>query len=455
MVGWLRSQSMGFCKIAQSSVGCTVVPRMDGTVPATEAPFSLPSISRMPAKAVNWKARMTRPTHTIVTAATVPRPAVPAPRGVAHDAAAPEADTPEHVAHGDLRRLGEDLQAVHDRDRALSDREQRASDDDQAAFDSRHPLGGGSPLHTRTTATRVGTTKERREVRELRGDRASQRDKAAQKRDEVEAGRDREAGALRRVAVMREMLLTAEREAGVELTSQNERLREVDALKDQFVSVVSHQLRTPLTAIRGYLEIVLGEEPGPLNDEQKRFLGIVDFSSKHLLLVVDDLLLIGKVEAGHLELEIDEVDLALMLEACVLTARPSADAKQIGLTLSGVRIAPIAGDVGRLSQAVGNVIANAIKFTTDGRVDVRLYDAADRLVVEVVDTGVGVSASEVAHLFVPFFRAATATQQAIPGTGLGLGIAKEIIEAHGGSITVESEEGLGTSFRIELPRVVS
>lgn len=257
--------------------------------------------------------------------------------------------------------------------------------------------------------------------------------------------------ARRGAAVKRERLLKTEHDAGVELTSENVRLRELDALKDQFVSVVSHELRTPLTAIRGSLEIVLGEEPGPLTEEQRRFLEIADFSSEQLLRVVGDLLLIGKTEAGHLALEIVESDLGAMLEACVVAAKPAADAKQIALRLTSGELPSIAADRGRLSQALGNIISNAIQFTDDGRVDVRARVEDDRAVIEVTDTGIGIPAAEVDHLFVPFFRASTATRQAIPGTGLGLSIAKEIVEAHGGSISVESEEGSGTSFRVEVP----
>ena len=249
----------------------------------------------------------------------------------------------------------------------------------------------------------------------------------------------------------RAALAKMEHDASVELTSENEQLRELDALKDQFVSVVSHELRTPLTAICGYLEIVLGGEPGPLTAEQKRCLEIAEHSSDQLLRVVGDLLLIGKLEAGHLPLETIEVDLASMLEACVLAAQPAADAKQIRLRLTAAPVSPVAGDLGRLSQAIGNIISNAIKFTPEGKVDVRLHAEGDRAVIEVIDTGAGVPAHEVSHLFVPFFRASTATRQAIPGTGLGLSIAKEIVEAHGGEISLESNVGSGTSVRVELP----
>jgi PAS domain S-box-containing protein len=242
----------------------------------------------------------------------------------------------------------------------------------------------------------------------------------------------------------------------VELMGQNERLRAVDELKDQFVSVVSHELRTPLTAIRGYLEIVLGGEPGPLTPEQQRCLEIVDASCKQLLRVVSDLLLIGKSEAGQLALEIAEVDLRALLAECVVAAKPSADAKLIELRLADESaIEPIAGDYGRLSQAVANIISNAIKFTEVGHVDVRLLAEPERAVVEIADTGVGVPATEVDHLFVPFFRASTATREAIPGAGLGLSIAKEIIDAHGGRISLETQEGSGTSIRVELPMAVA
>jgi signal transduction histidine kinase len=220
--------------------------------------------------------------------------------------------------------------------------------------------------------------------------------------------------------------------------------------------VVSHELRTPLTAIRGYLEIVLGGEPGPLTPEQQRCLEIVDASCKQLLRVVSDLLLIGKSEAGQLALEIAEVDLRALLAECVVAAKPSADAKLIELRLADESaIEPIAGDYGRLSQAVANIISNAIKFTEVGHVDVRLLAEPERAVVEIADTGVGVPATEVDHLFVPFFRASTATREAIPGAGLGLSIAKEIIDAHGGRISLETQEGSGTSIRVELPMAVA
>jgi PAS domain S-box-containing protein len=245
-------------------------------------------------------------------------------------------------------------------------------------------------------------------------------------------------------------------ELAAELMSQNERLRDASQLKDQFVSVVSHELRTPLTAIRGYLEILLGEEPGPLTAEQGRCLEIVGVSCTQLLRVVGDLLLIGKSEDGQLVLDIGELDPTALVEECVAAAMPAADAKQIGLRMDGEEgLAAIPGDSGRLSQAIGNVISNAIKFTDHGHVEVGLHSELDRVLIDIADTGSGVPASEVEHLFVPFFRASHATRQAIPGSGLGLSIAKEIIEAHGGTIALASEPGSGTSVHVELPMALA
>jgi signal transduction histidine kinase len=155
-------------------------------------------------------------------------------------------------------------------------------------------------------------------------------------------------------------------------------------------------------------------------------------------------------------LDIGELDPTALVEECVAAAMPAADAKQIGLRMDGEEgLAAIPGDSGRLSQAIGNVISNAIKFTDHGHVEVGLHSELDRVLIDIADTGSGVPASEVENLFVPFFRASHATRQAIPGSGLGLSIAKEIIEAHGGTIALASEPGSGTSVHVELPMALA
>jgi two-component system sensor histidine kinase/response regulator len=236
-----------------------------------------------------------------------------------------------------------------------------------------------------------------------------------------------------------------------ELEGQNERLRELDRLKDEFVALVSHELRTPLTSIRGYLELVL-EEEGALTDEQRQFLGVVERNAHRLLALVGDLLFLAQIEAGKLSLEVGAVDLSSIAAESVETARPLAEEKDITVTLATGPLALIAGDRARLAQLLDNLVSNGIKFTpAGGRVDVRVRGERGQAVIEVRDTGMGISSEEQEHLFERFFRTAKATEQAIPGTGLGLAISKAIVHAHGGRITLASAEGSGTTFRVSIP----
>jgi PAS domain S-box-containing protein len=249
----------------------------------------------------------------------------------------------------------------------------------------------------------------------------------------------------KQIEVERERFLT-------ELAEQNERLRELDRLKDEFVALVSHELRTPLTSIRGYLELVLEGEAGDLTDEQRQFLGVVERNAHRLLGLVGDLLFLAQVEAGKLSLEVGAVDLAAVTAESVETARPLAEEKGITLTLAAGPLALLAGDRARLAQLLDNLISNGVKFTpSDGRVDVRVRSDRGSAIIEVRDTGMGIAADEQEHLFERFYRTAAATEQAIPGTGLGLAISRAIVEAHGGQITVASEEGAGTTFRVSIP----
>jgi len=231
------------------------------------------------------------------------------------------------------------------------------------------------------------------------------------------------------------------------------RERAAEQAKEEFLATVSHELRTPLTSIIGYLELVREGEVGDLTSEQDRFLGIVDRSARHLHGLVDDLLVVGRTEEGRLDLDLSEVDLADIVADCVEALRNSAEEKRLAL---GHEVEPglvLQGDRGRLTQLVTNLVGNAIKFTpAGGSVDVRARAAGGRIVLEVADTGIGVPEAEQEKLFERFFRASSATGAQIPGTGLGLAISRGIAEAHGGRICVESAEGTGTTFRVELPR---
>ena len=263
----------------------------------------------------------------------------------------------------------------------------------------------------------------------------------------IQAERDRE----RLLAIEQEARAYAE-DAQRDLAAQNERLRELDRLKDEFIALVSHELRTPLTSIRGYTELLLDGEAGKLTGDQRQFLGVVERNAHRLLHLVGDLLFLAQVEAGKLVLDIGALDIGNVASESVETARPQAEAKGITLTLATGPVPLIAGDRARIAQLLDNLVSNAIKFTPDaGRVDVRVRALKNRAVLEVRDSGMGIPASEQEFLFQRFFRTSTATEQAIQGTGLGLAISKAIVEAHSGRITVASEEGEGTTFRVTLP----
>ena len=221
-------------------------------------------------------------------------------------------------------------------------------------------------------------------------------------------------------------------------------------MKDQFVATVSHELRTPLAAMDGWLHILLDGDPGPLNDEQERFLTTVKRNSDRLMRLVGDLLLIGQMDAGRFTLDLADVDLAELVGETVALFEGAAAEKGIQLTADLVVRAMVRGDRLRLGQLLSNLVSNAVKFTPEGgRVWVRVGEQDGICQVEVTDSGIGIPAAERAHLFERFYRASTATGTA--GSGLGLAISKAIAEAHGGTIRIADSGGSGTRFVLEIP----
>lgn len=228
--------------------------------------------------------------------------------------------------------------------------------------------------------------------------------------------------------------------------------RELDRLKDDFVATVSHELRTPLTSMMGFLEMIREGEAGELTDDQKRFLAIVYRSSERLQRLVGDLLFVARLDASGLQLQFEHVDLEEIVREAAESSGALARARELDLGLELAPLPSITGDRERLSQLIGNLISNAIKFTpAGGRIMLRTFVHDGRAVVEVEDNGIGIPAGEHERLFQRFFRSSTATEQAIPGTGLGLVISRAIAEAHDGTIDVRSDTGAGACFRVELP----
>ena len=237
-----------------------------------------------------------------------------------------------------------------------------------------------------------------------------------------------------------------------DIGSRNERLHELDRMKEDFVASVSHELRTPLTSIRGYLELLREGEAGELTDEQQQFVSIVERNADRLLRLVGDLLFVAQVEAGKIALDPRSTHVGELVHQAVDAARPAAREKGIEIDLDLDGLGELHADRARLAQVLDNLISNALKFTSPGgHVAVRTSQHADVCVIEVSDNGSGISDEDQGRLFQRFFRTASATDQAIQGTGLGLAIVKAIVEAHDGTISVESIAGEGTVFRVELP----
>jgi signal transduction histidine kinase len=229
--------------------------------------------------------------------------------------------------------------------------------------------------------------------------------------------------------------------------------RELDRLKDEFVATVSHELRTPLTSLMGFLEMLREGEAGELTPEQERFLAIVHRSSERLQRLVGDLLFVARLDAGGLQLQLeDDVALDDVVAEAVESASADARSHDVAIELERDGKISLRGDRERLGQLVANLLSNAVKFTpAGGSVTARVFKEDGLGVIEVEDTGIGIPKAEQERLFQRFFRSSTATDQAIPGTGLGLAITRAIAEAHDGRITFRSEPGEGTCFRIELP----
>ena len=239
-----------------------------------------------------------------------------------------------------------------------------------------------------------------------------------------------------------------------EIQEKNRQLETASQHKSQFVASVSHELRTPLNAIIGFSDVLL--DPSLDVDEAKRlrFLTHILNSGKHLLGLINEILDLSKVEAGHLELEKETTAIADLLEAAANTLRPLAAKKFIELHLENNGPIPrVSMDAARIRQIVLNLVGNAIKFTPEGgRVWLRA-DASDEILrVEVEDTGPGIAGEDCERIFLEFEQAKIGSAGSKPdGTGLGLALAKKLVEMHGGSIGVESETGKGSRFYFTLP----
>jgi signal transduction histidine kinase len=227
--------------------------------------------------------------------------------------------------------------------------------------------------------------------------------------------------------------------------------RRLERLRDAFVAAVSHELRTPLTSVSGFLEL-LGDEEDSLGLTGRTYLSAARRGTVRLQRIVEDLLLVAQIEAELLELRTGPVDLAELATAAVEDVRSLADEKRVAITLDTEGPLPLEADATRVGQVLDNLLSNAIKYTPAGGAVVLSasnHDGQRR--IEVTDNGIGIPHDELGQLFSRFYRASSATRRAIPGTGLGLVIARAIVERHGGKIALDSREGEGTTVTVTLP----
>ncbi len=232
-------------------------------------------------------------------------------------------------------------------------------------------------------------------------------------------------------------------------------LRELDLTKSDFLSTISHELRTPLTSISGYVEMLRDGDAGGLHPLQENMLEIVGRNTQRLRDLIEDVLMISRIESGAVRSDRLPVLLSALTDQAVRTLRPlAADAKVTVDVIATHDECMVLGDPAQLDRVLLNLIGNAIKFTpAGGRVTVVVEAREDELVLRVEDTGIGVPAAELDSLFTRFFRASNATSRQIPGTGLGLAIVASLVAAHDGRVEVDSVERRGTTFTVVLPRL--
>lgn len=241
----------------------------------------------------------------------------------------------------------------------------------------------------------------------------------------------------------------------IENAQAYQQLRTADRVKDEFLATLSHELRTPLNAVLGYARMLKSGVIPPQKTAQA--LDVIDRNAAALTKIVEDVLDVSRIVSGKARLEVQPLDIAGVVRDAVTTVLPTAEAKGVRLLSVIVpHIGPMSGDPNRLQQVLWNVLTNAVKFTPrGGTVEIRLSANSQQAEIVVTDSGIGIPLEFLPHIFERFRQAESGTTRRHGGLGLGLAIARHLVEMHGGTINAESEgEGRGSTFRIRLPLIV-
>lgn len=253
------------------------------------------------------------------------------------------------------------------------------------------------------------------------------------------------------VVVLLILLLLVRQARILDYATLYKRLQELDKVKDDFMSMAAHELRTPLLVIRGYAQLLNGIPN--LSDKDRESVERIDISAKDLAMLVNDILDVARIEQGKLSLTPTNIEFQIFLDSLIDSFRPLAEEKKLALRLDFPANFPIiVADDTRLRQVLTNIVGNAVKYTNQGgvAVSVRLSEEGN-VIVRVSDTGIGISSEEQKQLFQKFYRVKNKETQDIRGTGLGLWITQQILAAMNGGVSVESIKGKGTDFIITFP----
>lgn len=240
----------------------------------------------------------------------------------------------------------------------------------------------------------------------------------------------------------------------IDLEHANDRLKEVDQLKSEFLSLATHQIRAPLTAIKGYTSLILEGDYGEVSEPVKGAVDVIAKSCQNLVMIVNDFLDISRIEQGRMKYELSVFDLRAVAQQVLTELKPNIENAGLTCSCNTEHIDPIMvyADVGKVRQVIGNLVDNSIKYTPTGSIIVEISTHDDMARLKISDTGIGISAEDIGRLFNKFTRAKDANKTNVVGTGLGLYVAKQMIEAQNGKIWIESEgPGKGASSIIELP----
>ncbi|NLZ39113.1 MAG: hypothetical protein GX893_05835 [Firmicutes bacterium] len=236
------------------------------------------------------------------------------------------------------------------------------------------------------------------------------------------------------------------------LTQLNQKLSETNRLKSEFMATVTHELKTPLTSIVAFCELLLDETAGPLTEEQRENLMDINVGAQQLMILISDILDMAKYEAGNLRLSLEKVDLNDVLQIVWRTMAPIAAQHRISLEIKKAELPLVLGDPERLRQMIVNLISNSIKFTEEGgNIWVWATKEGNYAAVHVKDTGAGISPEFLPHIFEKFRQGDGSLKRQRNGTGLGLALVKTLAELQGGNVSVKSELGKGAQFTLKIP----